>query len=230
MDTLQYNNKLGQLNDSVQNILVNSFNKKEEKQHLLQSKGEMLETISGGLMVGSSVINHYTGLGDVALKNVKDIYNNFKTPSVTATETQPAVMEMRDMQSIDTSNLPSTSETNFGSEASSTTNDSVQGTMNYAKSATNKVQDSIMEADPELAENVATNVGADLGTDVGLETAGTALDATGVLAPLGAAIQIGTVIGTAIDGLVDLFKSHHQKEQEPDYSGIAIPQFNPGLS
>ena len=77
MDTLEYNNKLGQLNDSVQNILINSMNKKEEKQRLLESKGEMLESIAGGLLVGSNVINHYTGLGDVALKNVKDIYNNY---------------------------------------------------------------------------------------------------------------------------------------------------------
>jgi hypothetical protein len=72
---------------------------------------------------------------------------------------------------------------------------------------------------PKLAENVASNVAEKVGSDIGaesaIEAAGAGLDATGILAPVGALVGLGGAIYSAFTGIEDLFKTHHTSSYIP---------------
>lgn len=67
--------------------------------------------------------------------------------------------------------------------------------------------------------------------DMGLgETVGAGLDATGILAPIGLAIQVGTVLGTAIEGLEDLFGANKKSDEAaPPPPKLAQVQYSPNV-
>lgn len=66
-------------------------------------------------------------------------------------------------------------------------------------------------------------------TDATTESVGAALDATGVLAPIGALISL---FAPAVAGAIQLGNAHHETENEspPDLSGIGAPVYTPGLN
>jgi hypothetical protein len=75
---------------------------------------------------------------------------------------------------------------------------------------------------PKLAEKVGENVGEKVASEASSEAIGAtteaisgALDATGLLAPIGAAIGLGTAIYSAFTGIEDLFKTHHVSNYIP---------------
>jgi len=75
---------------------------------------------------------------------------------------------------------------------------------------------------PKLAEKVGENVGEKVASEASSEAIGAtteaisgALDATGLLAPIGAAIGLGTAIYSAFTGIEDLFKTHHVSNYVP---------------
>ncbi len=75
---------------------------------------------------------------------------------------------------------------------------------------------------PKLAQNVVQDVGEKVASEASSEAIGAtteaisgALDATGLLAPIGAAIGLGTAIYSAFTGIEDLFKTHHVSNYIP---------------
>ena len=66
-------------------------------------------------------------------------------------------------------------------------------------------------------------------TDAATEGVGAALDATGVLAPIGALISL---FAPAVAGAIELGITHHETENEvaPDLSGVGAPVYTPGLN
>jgi len=75
---------------------------------------------------------------------------------------------------------------------------------------------------PKLVEKVGENVGEKVASEASSEAIGAtteaisgALDATGLLAPIGAAIGLGTAIYSAFTGIEDLFKTHHVSNYIP---------------
>ena len=62
--------------------------------------------------------------------------------------------------------------------------------------------------------------------------AGAALDATGIGAIAGVALEAAAVLGPAVAGLVELFGGHTKapSPKPPDLSGIAVPTFQAGVN
>ena len=81
--------------------------------------------------------------------------------------------------------------------------------------------------------HAAASAGADAAdlaaTDAATEGVGAALDATGVLAPIGALISL---FAPAVAGAIELGNAHHETENEsaPDLSGVGAPVYTPGLN
>jgi hypothetical protein len=75
--------------------------------------------------------------------------------------------------------------------------------------------EAVEDVAPKLAQDVVQDVGEKVGSDIGVEAISGALDATGLLAPIGAAIGLGTAIYSAFTGIEDLFKTHHVSNYVP---------------
>jgi hypothetical protein len=76
----------------------------------------------------------------------------------------------------------------------------------------------VQDVAPKLAENVGEKVASEASSEaIGATTEAIsgALDATGLLAPIGAAIGLGTAIYSAFTGIEDLFKTHHVSNYIP---------------
>jgi len=80
----------------------------------------------------------------------------------------------------------------------------------------------VQDVAPKLAQDVVQDVGEKVASEASSEAIGAtteaisgALDATGLLAPIGAAIGLGTAIYSAFTGIEDLFKTHHVSNYIP---------------
>jgi len=69
----------------------------------------------------------------------------------------------------------------------------------------------------------------DAGAIAGAEGVAAGLDATGVLAPIGALISL---FAPAVAGAIEMGNAHHETENEspPDLSGVGAPVYTPGLN
>jgi hypothetical protein len=81
--------------------------------------------------------------------------------------------------------------------------------------AVGPASEAVEDIAPKLVEKVGENVGEKVASEASSEAIGAtteaisgALDATGLLAPIGAAIGLGTAIYSAFTGIEDLFKSY----------------------
>ena len=78
----------------------------------------------------------------------------------------------------------------------------------------------------------AEATGADAAAEAGLEAAGEALDATGIGAIAGVALEAAAVLGPATAGSVELVGGHTKapSPKPPDLSGTAVPTFQAGVN
>ncbi len=81
----------------------------------------------------------------------------------------------------------------------------------------------------DAAAGAGTDAAELAATDAATESVGAALDATGVLAPIGALISL---FAPAVAGAIELGNAHHETTNEapPDLSGIGAPVYTPGLN
>jgi hypothetical protein len=68
---------------------------------------------------------------------------------------------------------------------------------------------------PKIASNVAEKAVGEVAGEATTEAIGGALDATGILAPIGALVGLGGAIYSAFTGIEDLFKTHHASAYIP---------------
>lgn len=185
----------------------------------LQSSGDLMDTVSGGVLLSGGIAGKATGATETALKSFQTLSKNV-------------------------GNQVSTTLQNARDNVNSITN-RVNNIRNPEPNGT--AQDQIMDTDPESgvsglvsdeATNVATNVGTNVAEDVGTDLAvdatadavGAGLTASGIGAPLGAALILGTSLVTGILGIKDLVDSHHTSPPKPDVTSIPQAMFAPGVN
>lgn len=171
---------------------------------LLENQANINESISGGLVLGGTILGKATGLSEPAAAGI-----------------QAAGKAVGQRLATGYQNVRNLAQ-------------NVSRNMNPPDNPASNVQDSILEADPEdgvsgldavggsTATEIGTELGAEAGADAVADTIGASLTASGIGAPIGAVILVGSALATGITGLVDLFKSHHQSPTKPNFS--AIPQ------
>ena len=81
----------------------------------------------------------------------------------------------------------------------------------------------------DVAGDVAADAADVAGADAAAEGVGAALDATGILAPIGALISL---FAPAVAGALTLQNAHHETDNDagPDLSGVGAPTYTPGLN
>lgn len=185
----------------------------------LQSAGDIMNSISGDVLLTGGIVGKATGATDAALKSFQAASKSVGNSLSNTLQNARANVN------------------NITNRVNTIRNPEPNGT----------AQDQIMDADPEegvsgltsdtavnVASNVGTNVAEDVGTDLAAEGAadavGAGLTASGIGAPLGAALILGTSLVTGIMGLKDLFDSHHVSPPKPDIASVPQAMFAPGVN
>lgn len=117
---------------------------------------------------------------------------------------------------------PTTADLNTGADA-----DAAAG--GAADDAATAATGAAADAGADAAAGAAGALGDAAGAVAGAEGVGAALDATGVLAPIGALISL---FAPAVAGAIEMGNAHHETENvgPPDLSGLGAPVYTPGLN
>jgi hypothetical protein len=189
----------------------------------LESMGSNLEGLSGGLLVGGSILGKATGLGDTAIESIKTLGDQIPGAIQSAEE---GIANVR----AGVANVQAGIQ-NAQRLAQSTPADETGTELTNMGSTPTGVSETSFGADVEttVGAEAGEDIGAELGGEAVLDTIGASLTATGILAPIGGLLILGSVLGTAISGIEDLFAAHNSKPTAPDLSGVPQPLLAMGV-
>ena len=160
-----------------------------------------------------SAVENASNLANSAVENAGSVVNGAVQGASTAVNS-----------AVEGASTAVNSAVNAGSNAVSGL---LSGAGNALKGAVQGASTAVKAGVAGASESAEGVVGSIAGGAVGDEIGG-ALTASGILAPLGGLIMLGSTLGTAIEGIKDLFEAHSH-HSTPDLSGIPQPQMNFGI-